>query len=63
MDVSTALVAHAQAAELAPPAQGALHHPAVDAQSAAVFRSSCSILGRAEAPKVFEGAEEQHEND
>ena len=38
MDVSTALVAHPQAAELAQPAQGALHHPAVDAQPAAVFR-------------------------
>ena len=38
MDVSTALVAHPQPAELTQPAQGPLHHPAVHTQAAAVFR-------------------------
>ena len=38
MDVSTALVAHPQPAELTQPAQGPLQHAPVDAQSAPVLR-------------------------
>ena len=58
MDVSTALVAHSQPAELVQPAQGPLHHPAVHSQPAAVFRASrartarcgaCAIPGAAAA--------------
>ncbi len=37
MDVSAALVAHPQPAELVQPSQGPLHHPAVNPQPAAVF--------------------------
>ena len=37
MDVSAALVAHPQPAELVQPSQGPLHHPAVHSQSTAVF--------------------------
>ena len=39
MDVSAALVAHPQPAELVQPSQGPLHHPAVNPQPAAVFRA------------------------
>ena len=37
MDVSAALGAHPQPAELVQPSQGSLHHPAVHSQPAAVF--------------------------
>ncbi len=37
MDVSAALVAHPPPAELAQPAQGPLHHPALHSQPAAMF--------------------------
>ena len=39
MDVSAALVAHPQPAELVQPTQGPLDHPAVHRQPAAVFRA------------------------
>ena len=39
MDVSTALVAYPQPAELVQASQGSLHHPAVHSQPAAVFRA------------------------
>ena len=53
MDVSTALVADPQPAELVQPAQGSLHHPAVHSQTAAVFRAPSSQGLRDVAPAQF----------
>ncbi len=53
MDVSAALVADPQPAELVQPAQGSLHHPAVHSQPAAVFRAPPSQGWRDVAPAQF----------
>jgi len=45
MDVWTALIANPQAAELMQPGQRPLHHPTVDAQSAAMGRAPLRQLG------------------
>ena len=53
MDVSAALVAYPQPAELVQPPQGSLHHPAVHSQPAAVFRAPPSQGRRDVAPAQF----------
>lgn len=53
MDVSTALVADPQPAELVQPAQGSLHHPAVHSQPAAVFRAPPGQGWRDVSPAQF----------
>ena len=53
MDVSAALVAHPQPAELVQPPQGSLHHPAVHSQPAAVFRAPPSQGRRDVEPAQF----------
>ena len=53
MDVSAALVADPQPAELVQPPQGPFHHPAVHPQPAAVFRTPPSQGRRDVAPAQF----------
>ena len=53
MDVSAALVAYPQPAELVQPSQDPLHHPAVNPQPAAVFRAPPSQGGRNAARPQF----------